>query len=85
MLFVAAVTFAMYQKVHLLLDDIVVVAVEGAERCLWGPQIHRTSFCFQNYTTVISSTEIHANKCAVLINWIMKKQMQTEDQKLKIN
>ena len=31
--FVAAVGFVMYQKVHLLLNDIAVVAGEGDERC----------------------------------------------------
>ena len=35
--FVATVGFVMYQKVHLLLDDIEVVAGEGDERCLGGP------------------------------------------------
>ena len=35
--FVTKVAFVMYQKVHLLLDDIAVVAVEGDERCLGGP------------------------------------------------
>ena len=60
--FVAAVAFVIYQKVHLLLDDIAVVATEGDERCLGGLQMHRTSFCFseafQNYATVIFSMEI---------------------------
>ena len=83
MLFVAVVTFVMHQKVHLLLNDIMVVAVEGDKRCLQGLQMHSTWFGFQNYITVIFSTEIHANNCAVLLNWIMKKQMQAEDQKLK--
>ena len=44
--FVAAVTFVMYQKVCLLLDDIAVVATEGDERYLGGPQLHRTPFRF---------------------------------------
>jgi len=44
--FVATVTFVMYQKVCLLLDDIVVVAGEGDERCLGGPRMHRTPFHF---------------------------------------
>ena len=45
--FVAAVAFVMYQKVHLLLNDIaVIVTVEGDERCLGGPQMHRTLFRF---------------------------------------
>ena len=34
--FVAAVAFVIYQKVHLLLDDVAVVATEGDERCLGG-------------------------------------------------
>ena len=34
--FVATVAFVMYQKVHLLVDDITIVAVEGDERCLVG-------------------------------------------------
>ena len=46
MLFVAAVTFVMYQKVHLLLNDIAVVAAEGDECCLGGPRMHRTPFGF---------------------------------------
>ena len=68
MLFVAAVTFVMYQKVHLLLNDIVVVATEGVE---WFWEVHECTelhSVFQNYTTVISSTEIHTNNCVVLIN-----------------
>ena len=35
-----------------------------------------------NYTTVISSMEIHANNCIVLNH---EKQTQLEDQKLNIN
>ena len=35
--FVAAVTFVMYQTVHLLLNDISVAAAEGDERSLGGP------------------------------------------------
>ena len=50
--FVAAVAFVIYQKVHLLLSDIAVIATEGDEWCLRG----------QNYTTVISSTKIHTQK-----------------------
>ena len=46
--FVAAVTFIIDQKVHLLLDDIVVVAAEGDERCLGGPQTHRIPFCYSD-------------------------------------
>ena len=34
--FVTTVAFMMYQKVHLLLDDIVIVTTEGDERCLGG-------------------------------------------------
>ena len=41
--FVAAVAFVMYQKVHLLLNDIVIIA---GEWCLEGPQMHRSPFCF---------------------------------------
>ena len=44
--FVAAVAFVMYHKVHLLLDDIAVVAAEDDERCFGGLQIHRTPFRF---------------------------------------
>ena len=40
--FVAAVAFVMYQKLHLLLNDIAVVAAEGDERCLGGPRMHKT-------------------------------------------
>lgn len=39
-------TFIMYQKVHLLLDNIAVVVVEGDERCLGAPQMHRPLFRF---------------------------------------
>ena len=46
MLFVAAVAFVMYQKVHLLLNDIAVVATEGDERCLGGLCVDRTLFRF---------------------------------------
>ena len=74
--FVTKVAFVMYQKVHLLLDDIAVVAVEGDERCLGGPWMHRLCSTFQNYVIGISSMdpEIHANRCVVLINWIMKNR-----------
>ena len=41
--FVAAVAFV---NVHLLLDDIAVIAAEGDEWCLRSPQMHRTPFCF---------------------------------------
>ena len=44
--FVATVAFIVYQKVHLLLDDITVVATEGDERCLGGSQMHKTLFYF---------------------------------------
>ena len=65
---IPAVAFVMYhmQKVYLLLNDIVVVAVESDERCLVRECIELCS-AFQNYTTVISSMETHANKCVVLI------------------
>ena len=53
--FVAAVTFIMYQKVHLLLNDIAVVAMEDDEWCLGGPRMHKLCCSFQNYTTVIFS------------------------------
>ena len=55
-----------YQKVHLLLDDIVVLAAEGDERCLRVLKCIELHSAFQNYTTDIS-TEIHANNCIVLI------------------
>ena len=35
-----------FRNVHLLLDDILVVAGEGDERCLGGPRMHRTPFHF---------------------------------------
>ena len=44
--FVAAIAFVMYQKVHMLLDDITVVVAEGDERCLGGLQMYRTLFRF---------------------------------------
>ena len=49
---VAVVTFVMYQKVHLLHDDTTVVAAEGDERCLQGPQMHRTLFRFSEQVCV---------------------------------
>ena len=62
--FVAAVAVVMYQKVHLLLVDITVVVTEGDERCMEGPQMHRTPFHFAElHYSVISSTEI---TCVVL-------------------
>ena len=53
--FVAAVAFIMYQKVHLLLYDIAVVAAR-VMKGVWEVR-ECTEFCssFQNYTTVISS------------------------------
>jgi len=58
---VAAVAFEMYQKDHLLFDDIAVLVAEGDEKCLGGPRMHRTPFQFSElYTTVISSMEITA-------------------------
>jgi len=49
----------MYQKVHLLLDDMRIVAAEGGERCLRCPQMHRIPFRFLELPTVIFSTKIH--------------------------
>ena len=43
-----------YQNVHLLLDDIVVVAAEGDERCLGVRKCIELGSAFQNHTTVIS-------------------------------
>ena len=63
--FVAAVTFVMCQKVHLLLDDITVVAAEGDERCLGGPRMHRTLFRFSE---LHNSHFLHRSNCGVLIN-----------------
>ena len=61
--FVAAVAFVlMYQKVHLLLDDIAVVAMESDERCLGGPRMHRTPFRFSERHF------LHGSNCVVLIN-----------------
>ena len=67
--FVAAVAFVMYQKVFLLLDDITIVGTEGDERCFGRSVKLCIELCsaFQNYTTVIFSTEIHANNCVVVI------------------
>ena len=56
-----------YQKVHLLLDDIVIVAAEGDERCLGVRKCTELRSASQSHTTVIS-TEIHANYCIVLVN-----------------
>ena len=63
--FVAAVTFVMYQKIHLLLDDIAIVAAEGDERCLGGPRTHRTWFCFSE---LHNSHFLHGSNCVALIN-----------------
>ena len=63
--FVAAVAFLMYQKVCLLLDDIAVVAAEGDERYLEGPQMHRTLFRFSE---VHNSHFLHRSNWEVLIN-----------------
>ena len=79
--FVAAVAFVIYQKVHLLLDDIAVVATEGDERCLGGLQMHRTLFCFSELR---NSHFLYGSNC-VVHHEIMKKEAQAEDQKLKIN
>ena len=65
MRFVATVAFVMYQKVHLLLNDIVVIATEGDEWYLGGPQMHRTLFCFSE---LHNSHFLHGNSCVVLIN-----------------
>ena len=46
MSFVAAVTFVVYQKVHLLLNDIAVVAVEGDE--LQFSELHNSHFLHVN-------------------------------------
>ena len=80
--FVAIVAFIVYQKVHLLLDDITVVATEGDERCLGGPRMPRTQFRFLE---LHNSHFLHRNNYAVLKNRIMKKQTSGEDQKLKIS
>jgi len=58
MTFVAAVAFVMYHKVHLLLDDIAVVAAEDDERCFGGLQIHRTPFRFSQ---LHNSHYLHGN------------------------
>ena len=77
-----AVAFVMHQKVHLLLDDITVVAAECDERCLGGPRMPRTQFRFSE---LHNSHFLHRNNCVVLKNRIMKKQTWAEDQKLKIS
>ena len=80
--FVATVAFVMDQKVHLSLDDIAVVATEGGERCLGGPQMHRTSFRFSE---LHKSHFLHGSNCVIHITRIMKKKTRAEDQKLKTN
>ena len=35
-----------FRNVNLLFDDIMVVAMEGDEKCLGGPRMHTTPFCF---------------------------------------
>ena len=49
------VTFIIYQNVHLLLDDIMVVAIVGDRRYLGGPWAHRILFKFFNRESVIGS------------------------------
>ena len=69
--FVAAVTFVMYQKVHLLLDDITTWRVMKAvwEVCESNAQ----NFVLFSRTTHKSfPPRIHADNCIVLINCIMK-------------
>ena len=66
----------MYQKVHLLLDGIAVIVVEGGECCLGGPQLHRTLFCFSQQSRKFARSP-HK------LNYV--KQSQVGDQKLKIN
>ena len=55
--FVATVTFVMYQKVCLLLNDIAVVAVEGDERCFGGL---RMPF---HFSELHISHFLHGNTC----------------------
>ena len=83
--FVAVVAFVMYRKVHLLLDDIVVVAAEGDKRCLQGPQMHRTPFRFSE---LHNNHFLHRNSHKQFgsphkLNH--ENQMQAEHQKIKIN
>ena len=82
MTFVAAGAFVMYQKVHLLLDEIAVVATEGDEKCLGGLRMYRTLF---HFSELHNSHFLHGSNCVVLINCVMKKQTRVKDQKLKIN
>jgi len=58
--FVAALTFVMYQKIHLLLDDITEVATEGNDRCFGGLWMHRTSF---HFSKLHNSHFLHGNSC----------------------
>ena len=51
-----------------MFDDIAVVAVGVMKGVLEVCECIELRSAFQNYTTVISSTEIHTNKCIVLIN-----------------
>ena len=51
-----------------MFDDIAVVAVGVMKGVLEVCECIELCSAFQNYTTVISSTEIHTNKCVVLIN-----------------
>ena len=67
MLFVTAVAFVMYQKVHLLLDDIVLVIVEGDERCLGGLRMMNTLPLFRTTQQSFPSWKF-TNRCVVLIN-----------------
>ena len=61
------------------------VAAEGDERCLRGPQMHRTPFRLLELRNSHFLHKNSRNNCVVLINWIMNKQTWVEDQKLKIN
>ena len=83
--FVAAVAFVLYQKAHLLLDDIAVVAVEGDESCLGGSRIQRTLFYFSE---LHNSHFVHGSSHKQLLSPYKlnhEKQTWVEDQKLNIN
>ena len=72
----------MYQKVYLLLNDVVVVAMEGNEWCLGGPRVHRTLFRFSE---LHNSHFLHRNSSCSPHKLNHEKQTWAEDQKLKIN
>ena len=68
--------FCNVSEIHLLLDDIAVIAVESDEWCMGGPRMYRTLFRFSQQSRKFASSP-HK------LNYV--KQSWVGDQKLKIN